>query len=84
MNLVEAPLRAAVPWLYSMDAATLATLLLLTVVVIGWADASFTLRLDSLPASHGGYEHADRRRNWGGLVYSLAASHAGRFVRHGV
>ena len=45
MNLIEPPVRRAVPWLYAINAATLKyTLLLLTVLVIGWTGRQFYTR----------------------------------------
>lgn len=87
MNLVEAPLRTAMPWLYSIDAATLKwTLLLLTVVVIGWAGRQFYTRAWTA------FRHRTADMNTliavgtgAAFVYSLAATVApGFFVRHGV
>lgn len=87
MNLIEPPLRAAVPWLYSVDVATLQwTLLLLTVVVAGWAGRQFYTRAWTA------FRHRTADMNTliaagtgAAFVYSLAATVAPDFfVRHGV
>jgi Cu+-exporting ATPase len=87
MNLIEPPLRAAMPWLYSMGATTLKwTLLLLTVVVIGWAGRQFYTRAWTA------FRHRTADMNTliavgtgAAFVYSLAATVVPDFfVRHGV
>lgn len=87
MNLIEPPLRAAMPWLYSIDAAILKwTLLLLTVVVTGWAGRQFYTRAWTA------FRHRTADMNTliavgtgAAFLYSLAATVAPEFfLRHGV
>jgi P-type Cu+ transporter len=45
MNLIEPPMRTAMPWLYSISPAALKwALLVLTVAIIGWAGRQFYTR----------------------------------------
>ena len=87
MNLIESPLRAAMPWLYSVEPAALQwALLLLTVAVIGWAGRQFYTRAWSA------FRHRTADMNTliavgtgAAFLYSLAATLAPAFfVRHGV
>jgi Cu+-exporting ATPase len=87
MNLIEPPMRAAMPWLYSIDPAALKwALLVLTVAVIGWAGRQFYTRAWTA------FRHRTADMNTliavgtgAAFVYSLAATLAPDFfVRHGV
>lgn len=87
MNLIEPPMRAAMPWLYSIDPAALKwALLVLTLAVIGWAGRQFYTRAWTA------FRHRTADMNTliavgtgAAFVYSLAATVAPDFfVRHGV
>ncbi len=87
MSVVERPLRGAMPWLYEMEAATLQwALLLLTVLVAGWAGRPFYTRAWTA------FRHRTADMNTliatgtgAALAYSVAATLAPEFfVRHGV
>lgn len=87
LNLIEPPMRAAMPWLYSIDQAALKwALLVLTLAVIGWAGRQFYTRAWTA------FRHRTADMNTliavgtgAAFVYSLAATVAPDFfVRHGV
>ena len=87
MNVIEPPIRRALPWVYAIDAQTLKyALLLLTVVVIGWAGRQFYTRAWTA------FRHRTADMNTliavgtgAAFLYSLAATLApGFFLRHGV
>lgn len=87
MNLIEPPVRRAVPWLYAIDPATLKyTLLVLTVLVIGWTGHQFYSR------AWKAFRHRTADMNTliavgtgTAFIYSVAATVApGFFLRHGV
>jgi len=87
MNLIEPPMRAAMPWLYSIDPAALKwALLVLTIAVIGWAGRQFYTRAWTA------FRHRTADMNTliavgtgAAFAYSLAATLAPDFfVRHGV
>ncbi len=87
MNLIEPPMRSAMPWLYSIDPAALKwALLMLTVAVIGWAGRQFYVRAWTA------FRHRTADMNTliavgtgAAFLYSLAATVAPDFfVRHGV
>ncbi len=87
MNLVEPPMRTAMPWLYSIDPTVLKWVLLtLTVAVMGWAGRQFYTRAWTA------FRHRTADMNTliavgtgAAFVYSLAATIAPDFfVRHGV
>lgn len=87
MNLVEPPMRTAMPWLYSISPAALKWVLLaLTVSVIGWAGRQFYTRAWTA------FRHRTADMNTliavgtgAAFVYSLAATVAPDFfVKHGV
>jgi Cu+-exporting ATPase len=87
MNLIEPPMRRALPWLYSIDPTTLKyALLLLTVAVIGWAGRQFYTRAWTA------FRHRTADMNTliavgtgAAFVYSVAATVApGFFLQHGV
>jgi P-type Cu+ transporter len=87
MNFIDPPLRKALPWLYAIDPDVLRyTLLLLTIVVIGWAGRQFYSR------AWVAFRHRTADMNTliaigtgAAFVYSLAATLVpGFFVEHGV
>lgn len=87
MNVIEPPMRRAMPWLYSIDPAALKwALLALTVAVTGWAGWQFYTRAWTA------FRHRTADMNTliaigtgAAFVYSLAATVApGFFVEHGV
>lgn len=87
MNVIEPPIRRALPWVYAIDAQTLKyALLLLTIVVIGWAGRQFYTRAWTA------FRHRTADMNTliavgtgAAFLYSLAATLApGLFLRHGV
>ncbi|MBL8232092.1 MAG: copper-translocating P-type ATPase [Bryobacterales bacterium] len=87
MNLIEPPMRTAMPWLYSIRPAALKwALLALTIAVIGWAGRQFYTRAWTA------FQHRTADMNTliavgtgAAFVYSLAATVAPDFfVRHGV
>lgn len=87
MSFVDSSLRQALPWLYAVDAQTLRyTLLLLTMVVIGWAGRQFYTRASTA------FRHRAADMNTliavgtgAAFAYSVAATVAPSFyLRHGV
>jgi Cu+-exporting ATPase len=87
MNVIDPPVRRALPWLYAIDATALKyTLLLLTVAVIGWAGRDFYVR------AWRAFRHRAADMNTliavgtgAAFVYSLAATVVPEFFRqHGV
>jgi P-type Cu+ transporter len=87
VNIVDAPMRRATPWLYGIEAATLKyVLLLLTVAVVAWAGRQFYIR------AWMAFRHRVADMNTliavgtgAAFLYSVAATVApGFFVRNGV
>ncbi len=87
LNLIEPPLRRGLPWLYALDPMALkGVLLLLTVMVIGWAGRQFYTRAFTA------FRHRTADMNTliavgtgAAFAYSLAATLAPYFfLRHGV
>ncbi len=87
VNFIDAPMRRAMPWLYSIEAATLKyALLLLTVAVVAWAGRQFYTR------AWMAFRHRVADMNTliavgtgAAFLYSVSATVApGFFVRNGV
>ncbi len=87
MSVVDRSLRQVLPWLYAVDPQTIRTaLLLLTMVVIGWAGRQFYIRAWTA------FRHRVADMNTliavgtgAAFAYSVAATVApGFFLRHGV